>query len=86
MRNWGMYIRLLNNHGADSNITILLTHLKDVYRNPVLHPEENYTDERAQVLLGVCISAVVLIETEVKRIDAKGGTLQFPPAQAIALP
>ncbi len=41
MRNWGAYIRLLNTHNADPNITALLNHLKDVYRNPVLHPEEN---------------------------------------------
>lgn len=83
MRNWGTYIKLLNSHGADANITLLLTHLKDVYRNPVLHPEENYSDERAQVLLGVCISAVVLMETEIQRIAAKGGMLAFPVAGAI---
>lgn len=84
MRNWGTYIRLLGNHGADPNIILLLTHLKDVYRNPVLHPEENYTDERAQVLLGVCISAVVLMENAIADKTAKGGMIPFPISSVIA--
>lgn len=74
MRNWGAYIKLLSKYGADTKVTSLLTHLKDVYRNPVLHPEENYTDDSVQVLWGVCISAVVLMENAIKKIDAdKGG-------------
>jgi hypothetical protein len=85
MRNWGAYIRLLNKHGAEAKITSLLEHIRDVYRNPVLHPEENYTDEQIQVLFGGCISAVVLIETEIGKLSAKSGTLQFPPTNPIAL-
>lgn len=73
-----MYLRLLSNHGADNNIMGLLTLMKDVYRNPVIHPEEVYTDERAQVLFGMCVSAVVLMEGEIQALLAKGGTLQFP--------
>jgi hypothetical protein len=80
MRNWGTYIRLMKSHNANGDIILLLTHLKDVYRNPVLHPEENYTDERAQVLLGVCISAVVLMEDEIDKLGSTSGTLQFPQA------
>jgi hypothetical protein len=71
MRNWGVYIKLLNDHGAETKVTSLLAHLRDSYRNPVLHPEENYTDERAQVLFGVCVSAVVIIDEEIKKIGAR---------------
>jgi hypothetical protein len=85
MRNWGTYIKLLQNHGGDANILLLLTHLKDVYRNPVLHPEENFTDQRVQVLLGVCISALVLMETEIQKLRAKGGMLQFAAPDVPAL-
>ena len=46
----------------------LLTHLKDAYRNPVLHPEENYTEERAQVLFGVCISAIVMMIEQINKV------------------
>src|ERR1017187_10324303 len=83
MRNWGTYLRLLRNHDANAEILALLTLLKNVYRNPVIHPEETYTDERVQVLLGLCISAVVLMEAEIQKLTAKGGTLQFPAASAI---
>lgn len=83
MRNWGVYIKLLKEHGADTRITSLLDHLRDSYRNPVLHPEENYTDERAQVLFGVCISAIVMMTEAVAALDSKGALLPLdmaPPA------
>lgn len=83
MRSWGVYIRLLETHGGDSDVVSLLKHLKDVYRNPVLHPEENYTDERVQVLFGVCVSAVVLIEGAIQKQKNKSATLQFPTAGTI---
>jgi hypothetical protein len=80
MRNWGVYIRLLVDNGADSKVISLLTHLKDAYRNPVLHPEENYTDERAQVLFGVCVSAIAVMVEELTKAAATSATLQFPTA------
>jgi hypothetical protein len=83
MRSWGTYIRLLKNHDGKPEILSVLTLLKDVYRNPVMHPEEIYTDERVQVLFGMCISAVVLIESEIKALTDKAGTLQFPATNAI---
>ncbi len=62
MRNWGVYIKLMRTHDGDANVLSLLDHMREVYRNPVTHPEENYTDERVQVLFGLCVSAVVLLE------------------------
>jgi len=78
MRNWGVYLKLLKEHGAEPRVTSLLDHLKDSYRNPVLHPEENYTDERAQLLFGVCISALGMMIEEMQRLDKKGDRLPFP--------
>lgn len=75
MRNWGTYIRLLKHHGADEKVTALLTHLKDVYRNPVFHPEEVYTDERVQVLFGICVSAVVVIKSAIAAPNSSKITL-----------
>jgi hypothetical protein len=75
MRNWGVYIKLLCEHGAESKVTSLLTHLKDAYRNPVLHPEENYTDERVQVLFGVCVSAIVMMVEEINKLKEKSSSL-----------
>lgn len=83
MRSWGVYIRLLKAHGGDPNVVSLLQHLKDVYRNPVLHPEENYDDRRVQVLFGVCVSAVVLTDEAVQKAKSKSALLQFPATGAI---
>jgi hypothetical protein len=80
MRNWGVYIRLLSQHGGEQKVISLLTHLKDAYRNPVLHPEENYTDDRAQVLFGVCVSAVVLMINEISELAKQSAALLPFPA------
>lgn len=82
MRNWGAYIRLMNEHGADPKIISLVDHLRDSYRNPVLHPEENYTEERAQVLFGVCVSAIVMMLEEIEQLDAKGQLLPLTASTA----
>ncbi len=80
MRNWGTYIRLLKANGAPDAVTSFLTHAKDMYRNPVMHPEENYTDERVQVLFGMCVSVVVMIQGEIDGEKAKSAPLAFPLA------
>jgi len=72
MRNWGAYIKLLKEHGAEQRVTSLLDHLRESYRNPVLHPEENYTDARALVLFGVCVSALVMMVEEIERLTPRG--------------
>jgi len=80
MRNWGAYLRLLSRHQGDEKVISLLTHMKDMYRNPVLHPEETYDDERVQVLFGLCVSAIVLIKTALSEFSNQSGTLQFKAA------
>jgi hypothetical protein len=78
MRNWGVYIKLLKDHGGDANVISLIDHMRDVYRNPVTHPEENYTDESIQVLFGLCISAVVMLSRAIATATTMGGVLNFP--------
>lgn len=86
MPNWGVYIKLLKEHGAEVKITSLLDHLRDAYRNPVLHPEENYADQSAQVLFGVCVSAIVMMVTEIATIDLKGALLPLtPPSPSLSV-
>jgi hypothetical protein len=80
MRNWGSYIRLLKGNGAPDAVTSFLTHAKDTYRNPVMHPEEIYTDERVLVLFGICVSIVVMIQTEIDAEKAKPAAIPFPLA------
>jgi hypothetical protein len=84
MRNWGVYIKLMKQNQGDPSVLSLLDHMRDAYRNPVTHPEENYTDDRAQVLFGLCVSAVVLLVEAIQRESAKGGLL--PLTGALPLP
>jgi hypothetical protein len=45
-----------------------------------MHPEESYTDERVLVLFGICVSIVVMIQTEIDIEKAKPSTIPFPIA------
>lgn len=69
MRNWGAYIKNLEGAGADTKVTGFLDHIRENYRNPVLHPEETLSPEDAQALLGVCISAIVTMVQAIKAIS-----------------
>lgn len=68
MRNWGTYIRLLKTHGGKPSIVSILDHLREEYRNPVLHPEDFYTEERALALFGICVSSIVLLYSEINKL------------------
>lgn len=84
MRNWGTYIRLLKNHDGDPKVIALLTHMKDMYRNPVIHPEEIYDDQRVQVLFGLCVSAIVVIKNAEAELATKTMLIPFKPASGAA--
>ena len=68
MRNWGVYIKGLNNSGADKRIIAVLEHIREFHRNPVFHPEETLSTDEAHVLLGVAVSSIVKMMTEIIRI------------------
>jgi hypothetical protein len=57
-RNWGAYIKAMNDAGANSKITVLLNHIREEYRNPVTHPNETLDIEQAFGLFGVSASAI----------------------------
>lgn len=82
-RNWGAYIKVLNQHNVSPKITGYLHHIKEEYRNPVLHPEVTLTPEEAQILFGVCISAISMMALEMKAKPS--AALSFPVAGAIAI-
>lgn len=52
-RNWGTYIKKLNQCGANSKITGYLDHIRENYRNPILHPEVTMSADDAQVGSGL---------------------------------
>lgn len=78
-RNWGAYIKRLNEKGASKKITEHLDHMRENYRNPILHPEVNLSPDEAQVLFGVCVSAIFMLANEIKTLTAKSAApLSFP--------
>ena len=71
MRNWGIYIKALRNCGADQKVVVILEQIKDLHRNPVIHPEEKLTNEEALSLIGIMDSAVTAIITDMKKRKEK---------------
>jgi len=84
MRNWGAYIKLLRENKADEKVTVFLDHIRNSYRNPVLHPEESVDADQAVILFGACVSLVTLMISEIDRLSAKSAApLPFPPVTAV---
>jgi hypothetical protein len=86
MRNWGAYIGNLKECNAEQKVTDLLEHIRVAYRNPILHPEENFTPEKSLVLFGISVSAISLMVEEIRRLENQSKPLAFPVRDAIALP
>ena len=62
-RNWGKFIELLEKHGADVKVTGYLKHIKDHYRNPLIHPEDNLDSDEALSLFNASLSAITMLDT-----------------------
>jgi hypothetical protein len=78
--NWGAYLKTLEDHGgADPKILHSLEQIKDLYRNPTMHPEKKYSPDEALSLVGL---AENLISSMVREIKQRGAAppLVGPPA------
>jgi hypothetical protein len=75
-RNLGNYIRILREHAVDDRITGMLQHLKDIYRNPIVHPELFLEADEAENLFQFAASAIAAMVEDVKRVSL----LRLPPA------
>jgi hypothetical protein len=60
-KNWGQYIKALEESGVDRKITGVLFQIKEFHRNPIVHPEERLDSERALSLVGIAESALSMI-------------------------
>jgi hypothetical protein len=67
-RNWGAYIKALNEAGADPKITGNLDHIRAEYRNPVMHPNVNVLPEEAFALVGIGFSAITQVLNEIAHV------------------
>jgi hypothetical protein len=82
-RNWGAYIRVLKTKPqVNQKIITMLDHIRDHYRNPILHPDESLTPDEALVLFGLCASAITLMGNEMKALVQQTKPLPFLAAEA----
>jgi hypothetical protein len=75
-RNWGAYIKQFRSClQADQKIVDFLGQVKDGYRNPILHPDENLSAEDAQILFGVSVSVISMMARGIQELTTKGDVL-----------
>lgn len=55
---WNQYIEQLKKARADPHITTMLDNIRDLYRNPIAHPELVLTHSQAMVPFGLGIAAI----------------------------
>ncbi len=67
MRNWGAYLKALKKCNADSKVLNALEQIKDLHRNPVLHPETRINNDEALSLVGMIESVVGAMVADMKR-------------------
>ena len=76
MRNWGAYITNLRKCGADEKVLSTFDQIRDLHRNPIMHPETRLNIEEALSLLGIVESAISAIVADLQKRDA--GTSASP--------
>jgi len=67
-RNWGIYIKLLEEKQVDRRITHHLAQIKDLHRNPLSHPDVTLTMPEALALWSVCTSLIGTMIAEIARL------------------
>jgi hypothetical protein len=75
IRNWGSYIRLLRKilahaeHDRKPNIRTveLLDKIREIDRNPVVHPEQDLDSETALAIFDMCKNAILFMALDIKR-------------------
>lgn len=58
VRNWGFYIKILKSHSADPKVIAVLDQIRELHRNPIMHPETILEMDETLILLGVAQSAI----------------------------
>lgn len=72
-RNLGNYTKLIKAAGVADKITTKLDHLREEYRNPITHPEERMTIDKAEMLMGLVASVINMMVCDmIERKNANG--------------
>lgn len=66
-RDWGSYIRVIRNTpNARPAVADYLYHMKETYRNPIMHPEVRLTADEAFALFNASLSAIVQLDAAIE--------------------
>jgi hypothetical protein len=65
-RSWGTYRTQISKRGGDPKVVAMIDHIKDFYRNPIVHPEETLNADQALSLFHTCLSAIVQLDAAIQ--------------------
>ena len=66
-RNWGAYFRVLRRNDADPNVLSLLEQIRQLYRNPSVHPDSDLSLDEVTALLGIAQSAIMAMVMDMEK-------------------
>lgn len=79
-RDWGYYIEQLKGGGADAKIVAAIDQMRNLDRNPLIHPEAVLTEEDALALFGIAQSVILRMVLDIqKREQAASGITGLAP-------
>jgi hypothetical protein len=64
-RNWGVLLKGIKDGGGDQTVIDAVAHVKDLHRNPIVHPELTLSMDEALVLWGAAPSVLVAVEKDI---------------------
>jgi len=67
-RNWGAYTRILDKNGGDKKVCSVLDQIRELHRNPTIHPEVVLGVDEALTLLGIAQSLIVAMTKEIQKL------------------
>ena len=84
-KNLGRYIEALGKEGVkkgiDPKVIAALDQFRDLYRNPIMHPDVNLTLDEAQILFALAQSAISAVILDIIKLVTKEPTL--PGVEAV---
>jgi hypothetical protein len=67
MRSWGAYVRTLRGLKANEKILSAIEQIKDLHRNPVIHPDSKISVEEALSFVGIAESLISGVVSDIER-------------------
>jgi hypothetical protein len=69
-RTMGSLIRALTEEKVDAKILAVLDQIRELHRNPTMHPDSFFTEGEVLALLGVAQSAIIVMTTDMEKREA----------------